>query len=139
MRGSCWPGAADVPLCPDGGAKADIAPRSGGASQSSPVAGKPHTRNFDHAHTPRRSWAAILRLGSTGLAVIACGAFRSLPRDEERHLEWGRPMKRRAGRSCARLHLAALLAGVSLSTVAAHAQNATWNLNGTGDFNTAGN
>jgi autotransporter-associated beta strand protein len=34
------------------------------------------------------------------------------------------------------LRIAALLGGVSLSAVAAHAQNATWNLNGTGDFNT---
>jgi hypothetical protein len=34
------------------------------------------------------------------------------------------------------LRIAALLAGVSLFAVAAHAQNATWNLNGTGDFNT---
>jgi hypothetical protein len=34
------------------------------------------------------------------------------------------------------LHIAALLAGLSLSAVAAHAQNATWNLNGTGEFNT---
>jgi len=37
------------------------------------------------------------------------------------------------------LRIAALLAGVSLSAVAAHAQDATWNLNGTGDFNTSAN
>src|SRR5689334_906435 len=37
------------------------------------------------------------------------------------------------------LRIAALLAGVCLPAVAAHAQNATWNLNGTGDFNTASN
>jgi autotransporter-associated beta strand protein len=37
------------------------------------------------------------------------------------------------------LRIAALLAGVSLSAVSAHAQNATWNPNGTGDFNTGGN
>ena len=37
------------------------------------------------------------------------------------------------------LRIAALLAGVSFSAVAAHAQNATWNLNGTGEFNTASN
>src|SRR4051812_12111915 len=37
------------------------------------------------------------------------------------------------------LRIAALLAGLSLSAVAAHAQNATWNVNGTGDFNTATN
>jgi hypothetical protein len=37
------------------------------------------------------------------------------------------------------LRIAALLAGVSLSAVAAHAQNATWNLNGTGNFNTNAN
>jgi autotransporter-associated beta strand protein len=37
------------------------------------------------------------------------------------------------------LRIAALLAGLSLSAVAAHAQDATWNLNGTGDFNTSTN
>jgi hypothetical protein len=37
------------------------------------------------------------------------------------------------------LRIAALLAGVSLSAVSAHAQDATWNLNGTGDFNTSAN
>jgi hypothetical protein len=37
------------------------------------------------------------------------------------------------------LRIAALLAGVSLSAVAAHAQNATWNLNGNGDFNNSAN
>jgi autotransporter-associated beta strand protein len=37
------------------------------------------------------------------------------------------------------LRIAALLAGLSLSAVAAHAQDATWNLNGTGDFNTSAN
>jgi autotransporter-associated beta strand protein len=37
------------------------------------------------------------------------------------------------------LRIAALLAGLSLSAVAAHAQNATWNLNATGDFNTPTN
>jgi autotransporter-associated beta strand protein len=37
------------------------------------------------------------------------------------------------------LRIAALLAGVSLSAVAAHAQDATWNLNGTGEFNTPSN
>jgi hypothetical protein len=37
------------------------------------------------------------------------------------------------------LRIAALLAGLSLSAVAAHAQDATWNLNGTGDFNTGAN
>jgi hypothetical protein len=35
------------------------------------------------------------------------------------------------------LRIAALLAGVSLSAVSAHAQDAIWNLNGTGDFNTS--
>jgi hypothetical protein len=35
-------------------------------------------------------------------------------------------IKRGSGRSHARLRIAALLAGVSLSAVAAHAQNATW-------------
>lgn len=39
-------------------------------------------------------------------------------------------------RSRGGLRIAALLAGVSFSAVAAHAQNATWNLNGTGEFNT---
>jgi autotransporter-associated beta strand protein len=34
------------------------------------------------------------------------------------------------------LRIAALLAGLPLFAVAAHAQNATWNLNGTGEFNT---
>src|SRR5260221_730386 len=34
------------------------------------------------------------------------------------------------------LRTAALLAGLSLSAVAAHAQDATWNQNGTGNFNT---
>ena len=42
-------------------------------------------------------------------------------------------------RSRGGLRIAALLAGVSLSAVAAHAQDATWNLNGTGDFNTSAN
>jgi autotransporter-associated beta strand protein len=42
-------------------------------------------------------------------------------------------------RSCKGLRIAALLAGLSLSAIAAHAQNATWNLNGTGDFNTSAN
>jgi autotransporter-associated beta strand protein len=37
------------------------------------------------------------------------------------------------------LRIAALLAGVSLSAVSAHAQGAIWNLNGTGDFNTSAN
>jgi outer membrane autotransporter protein len=36
------------------------------------------------------------------------------------------PIKRMSGRSRARLRIAALLAGVSLSAVAAHAQDATW-------------
>jgi hypothetical protein len=52
-------------------------------------------------------------------------------------------IKRGSGRSHARLRIAALLAGVSLSAVAAHAQDATWLLNatvpgpvpGTFDFN----
>jgi autotransporter-associated beta strand protein len=48
-------------------------------------------------------------------------------------------MKRRAGRSYARLRIAALLACVSLSAIEARAGSATWNLNGTGDYNTATN
>jgi hypothetical protein len=56
-------------------------------------------------------------------------------------------IKRGSGRSHARLRIAALLAGVSLSAVAAHAQDATWLLNatvpgpvpGTFDFNAPAN
>lgn len=50
------------------------------------------------------------------------------------------PIKRGSGRSDARLRLAALLAGVSLSAVAAHAQDATWlPAPATSDWNTPAN
>ncbi len=50
------------------------------------------------------------------------------------------PIKHGSGRSHARLRLATLLAGVSLSAVAAHAQNATWSATpSTNDWNTSAN
>src|SRR5207342_594358 len=64
-----------------------------------------------------------------------------LPRDEAKG-EFGvaGPVKHGSGRSHARLRLATLLAGVSLSAVAAHAQNATWSATpSTNDWNTSAN
>jgi hypothetical protein len=50
-----------------------------------------------------------------------------LPPDEaEGEFGVAGPIKHGSGRSRARLRIAALLAGVSLSAVAAHAQDATW-------------
>src|ERR1700730_17925324 len=51
------------------------------------------------------------------------------------------PVKRVSGRSHARLRMTALLAGVSLSAVAVHAQDATWTppSGASADWNTASN
>src|SRR6476646_1255146 len=84
------------------------------------------------ARVPLRRAGANRQLRRPSVASCPCGLRQGvLPMPTDGSLaRW---------RSRRGLRIAALLAGVSLSAVSAHAQDAIWNLNGTGDFNTSAN